>query len=216
MIKQWVTRNCAVHGHREIAFRVSELAPSPEWLVAYLESAVESGSLFLHGETLQVGWMLTQFREGGHDLLELWEPDFHAFPIEWKNNLDETLRQLALQNAVCEVAEVEIELPTLVQGGVVSPGFRHATDFVMSRDMPEQADSGWVFKELGYEGHEGQYQSLYQIALWQPRIIPFLGLPPETSVFREQKHVQIVREGVDVSSTENSLLGQLVDSVAWG
>jgi hypothetical protein len=214
MTKRWVTQKCARHGHREIAFNVSDLAPHPEWLVAYLESAVESGSQFLPEETLQVGWMLTQFRGGKDGTLELWEPDFQAVPIEWKNDLNETLRHLTLQKAVCELAGSEIDLPTLSQGGIVSPGFRNAIDFTMSRDMPEQADSGWIFTQLGYAGEEGEYQSLYQIALWQPRVIPFLGLSPATNVSCERGQIEIMRETVNVSSVENTLLRQLVDSAA--
>jgi hypothetical protein len=160
--------------------------------------------------------MVTQFRDGRDGTLELWEPDFRSFPIQWENHLDETLRQLVLQKALCELVGSEIEPPTLSQGGIVSRGFSGAVDFTMSRDVPDQAHSGWVFTEVGYDGAEGEYQSLYQIALWQPRVIPFLALPPAKDVSCEARQIRILREEVRVSSVENIFLRQLADGVARG
>jgi hypothetical protein len=91
-----------------------------------------------------------------------------------------------------------------------------AVDFTMSRDVPDQAHSGWVFTEVGYDGAEGEYQSLYQIALRQPRVIPFLALPPATDVSCEARQIRILREAVRVSSVENIFLRPLADGVPWG
>src|SRR5262245_55171915 len=71
-----MTSLCRRYKHPE--FRVtydSAVVPVEDdarWFVGWLEEAVASGERFAPGQTCQVGWMLTEVRDGGDCTLTLW------------------------------------------------------------------------------------------------------------------------------------------------
>jgi hypothetical protein len=162
---------------------------------------------------VQIGWVTVRIAEAG-ELLELEEPDFAKFPIRWIRGLDHTIRFLALQRAVCEELEVGMESVTMLNTAVVCPQWApNISDFTISRDPGDGADSGWVFNCEANTSAAGEWQSLYQASLLQPKVIPFLNLPPGTTVSFADTGVSMCLEGRLVSTGESMILRDIVNSL---
>lgn len=84
---------------------------------------------------------------------------------------------------------------------------------MMSRDTPCGNDSGWVFAEDDYRGHEGVFQSVYEVALLKMSVFPFLALPETTVVHVRPRYFEVCFEGFRKSSQNDRLFGRLVDSL---
>lgn len=207
----YFTKTCGTAGHPEIGFAFSEESnPSVDWLLSYFESEVANGRRFQAGETVQVGWMIVELKEAPENSLEIWEPDFDSMPIRWCRGVNNTLRHLVLQKSICDEIACEPDFPSLRQPSVISPNFLTTpNDFVMSRDLAVGGDSGWVFHEPGYSGNEGKFVSLFEIALYHMEIIPFLALPPGTSVIKSGGVIEVTCVNKQISSRTNSLLGKV-------
>lgn len=199
------TSSCSKRGHPEVSFEVDDEAPSAEWLVRYIEEEVEKGERFEPEQTVQIGWMIVQVnaRSGG---LELLEPDFDAVPVRWRRGLNNTVRHLALQRSVCKALGCEPVFSSIRHAGLCSPQFFAGEAFTMSRDQPQDSDSGWVFAEDGYQGSEGGFLSLYEIAMQRICVIPFLALPPTAAVFIRRGRIEARYGDAAVSSDDNALL----------
>jgi hypothetical protein len=201
--------------HPQIAFTIShEPQFSLEWLTRYFETEIVKGVQYKPLQTVQIGWLPVQLRENG-SFLELWEPQFDSLPIKWRPGVDNVVRHLILQKSVCEELGVDPVFPSCIQPGIVSPSFlKDATEdrFSMSRDLVSGRDSGWVFHDIGYFGEEGEFKSLYEISLCHMGVIPFLALPPETNILRQDASIRVSWREKHISSETNDLLRKLVAS----
>lgn len=183
---------------------------NPQWLLKYFDEQIEEGRQFNSEETVQIGWMIVQLRLAQDGILEVWEPEFDSIPIRWRRGANNTIRHLILQRSVCDALGCEPEFPSLRQAGIVSPGFRECEEFTMSRDASNANDSGWVFRELGYVGTDGDFESLFQISFFNMEVIPFLALPRGYLVIKRLDNIKICSENVSVSSLESELLQRLL------
>jgi hypothetical protein len=210
------TAKCKEQGHQEISLHLAaDSGLTPDWLLAYFETEVVRGRKFLACETVQIGWMVTQLREV-RETLELWEPRFDSFPIQWVRGVNNTVRHLVLQKEVCAQFECEPRFPSLRQPAVIAPDFLALPGtFSMSRDEPSESDSGWVFKKPGYSGSEGEWRSLFEISIYQGHVIPFLALPVGTVVTKTSGSIEIDRNGKHITSESNKLLGQLMHAKSF-
>jgi hypothetical protein len=195
--------------HCDIVFEVdAEIALTAKWLVRYFEEQVAAGVRFHEGQIVQMGWMVLQLKASSTNL-ELWEPDFNTVPIRWCRSVNNTLRHLALQRSICDTLSCEPDFPSLRQAGIVSPHFHSSAAFTMSRAEPAGSDSGWAFSELGYSGTEGAFASLYQIAIENTIVVPFLALPTGASLCVQSGQIDICLGGAVISSKDNALLLKL-------
>ena len=207
----FITDNSLNISQPRIRFSLADDCALPaQWLLDYFANGLANGAHFAPGQTVQIGWMIVQLQAAEEGVLEVWEPDFQVFPIRWIRGVNWTLRHVILQRSICDELKCEPEFPSLRHSGVMSRGFKISKDFKISRDTPNAADSGWVFMEPGYSGTQGEYQSLYQLALWNMRIVPFLALPPGTPVTRLDNEIEISRGVETLAKQQSKLLQRLV------
>lgn len=187
------TEKCREHGHQEFSIRCEcdvHLSSSLPLFLTWIESEVANGRRFLPEQTIQVGWSLLEVRQRTDGTLALFEPDFKSMPVRFVDSVSNTLHHLFLQKSVAESLGLteELTLPSLQHSAIVCARFGSTTGFVMSRIAPNAADSGWFF---GCDNAAHDHQtvnnlcrvSLYEAAIHlEDRIIPFLGLPPDTFV----------------------------------
>jgi hypothetical protein len=181
-------------------------------IVAYFETQPQAGVRFTDGQTVQFGWLLLLLRQADDNHLEVFEPDFDCVPIRWCRGINNAVRHLSLQRAVCALFGCEPLFPTISQAGITSPKFFSSVDYTMSRDTPADSDSGWVFAECDYAGAEGEFCSLYQLSLQKPEVIPFLALPPSSRITFKPGFREITANTTTRSSADNDLLRKLA---AW-
>lgn len=180
------TRSCHQHGHPEFALELGEevLELDAEWLRATLEGLVAQGHRFRPGETLQLGWSITRIGPLEHGRLTLLEPDFESLPTHFVPGATRTLLHLRLQRSVAESLGVaEPAFPSLRQSAIVCSRLARAHPLWLDRALPQGMDSGW-FMGCADESHDHQSArslerlSLYEVALQQPAVVPYLALPP--------------------------------------
>lgn len=200
--------------HPEILIWVgNEGVFSPDWLIEFFKSQVMSGGIFQPDETVQIGWQLIKMVSDSKGNLEVWEPSPDHVPIEWIRGATRTLRELMIQRAVCSIISVEPVFPNLIESGVIPEPFQgHESDFYMERDAAQGSDSGWLLWEPQVERSGSRHCSLFEMALKQPRIIPFLALPPGVHVAWVHSLIEITFGETTVSSNSNEFLQQLLES----
>lgn len=209
---EFITTRCSEKHHPEVCLSVDEDSDlSPDWLLEYFTAEVTRGVRFEAGQTVQIGWILVQLNFADNGVLEIWEPDFDSFPIRWHRGANNVLRHMIIQRSICEALGCEPLFPSLRHAGIISPRFSQSQEFTMSRDQPVDSDSGWVFAEVDYAGSEGEFRSLYQIALDNMRIIPFLALPMGASITIRLCEIKVCLGSKQITSKNNELLGQLLD-----
>jgi hypothetical protein len=195
-----------------IRFLLDDTSPlSAQWLLGYFKEALARGNRFVSGQTVQVGWMICKLKAVDDGILELWEPDFDAFPIRWIKGVNTTMRHLFLQRSICDELKCEPDFPSL-QAGIVLRGFAGSEDFTLTREAPQDAHSGWSLMEFNYQGQQAEYQSLYQLALWNIRIVPFLALPSGTIVHRRAAGFDVSCGTTRATSRECKLLQRLANA----
>ncbi|WP_321784406.1 hypothetical protein [Paraburkholderia sp. J94] len=181
-------------------------------ILSYFEDEVRRGTVFKAGETVQVGWMLLMLKENEAGELEVWEPRFSEIPIVWERGAKRTYRQLIVQKSVAEELEVEPRFPSLDQSAVVLPDFMTSVNFQMLRESPAGTDSGWLFTTEENESENGRLISLFEAACKRPEIIPFLALPPDSSVTRKNGNVEVSLGDRTIRSESNEFLRRLETS----
>ena len=208
------TKICKDSGHPEICFAVAkESQLSIDWLRNYFESEVSHGKTFQSGETIQIGWMFVQLKKISEDILDVWEPDFDAIPIKWCRGVNNTLRHLILQRSVCNEIECEPNFPSLRQAGIASINFLNSeNDFMMSRDYSPEGGSGWGFYQADELSLNGDFFSLYEIALNLIYVIPFLALPVGATVQRIGSNIELIYAGKQITSQNNDLLHRISEA----
>jgi len=184
------TTACQKHQHPEFQINYDPaLVPVEDdvrWFLGWLEQSVSMGEKFSDGQTCQVGWAITEMRSGEDGVLCIWEPDIRQMPIAWVESVSHTLNQLRLQKDVCEsvFTLAELSFPSMRQSAIICTKLGTTEAVIMERSEPRGNDSGW-FVGCRDEDHDhnnvGELKcvSLYEAAVrYQPRIIPFLALPP--------------------------------------
>jgi hypothetical protein len=200
------TKKCHTVGQLEIAFEIApEAAPLAKWLIEYFEFQALSGTRFEDNQTVELGWSLLQLRRSA-DILEVWEPDFDSMPIRWCSGVNISVRHLSLQQSACDLFCCEPQFSSLMCAGIVSPMFFESKEYVMSRDTPSNMDSGWVFTEPGYSGADGEFRSLYEIALHNIAIVPFLALPPLSHIRIQPCSIEVTVNNTTKSSDKCEFL----------
>jgi hypothetical protein len=201
-------------GHPKIRISVADgCSLSTDWLWDYFDAEIRNGKQFRAGETVQIGWMIIQLQEVSTETLELWEPDFDAMPIKWCLGVTNTLRHLLIQRAVCDEMGCDLAFPSLLEAGIAGVGFLNSgSDFEMSREEPTGADSGWLFRPSDTSTHEAEYKSLYEIALHCPFVIPFLALPPGSSVKKVGGALEVANGATQLTSGQNDFLRQISET----
>jgi hypothetical protein len=180
------TRSCHQHRHPEFALELGEGVREldAEWLRATLEGLVAQGRRFHPGETLQLGWSIARIGPLEDGRLTLLEPDFESLPTHFVPGATRSLLHLRLQRSVAEsLGLAEPAFPSLRQSAIVCSRLARARPLWLDRASPQGVDSGWFIGCAG-ESHEHQSArnlerlSLYEVALQQPAVVPYLALPP--------------------------------------
>ena len=205
-------------GQPEICVSVEDGIPfSSEWICEFFESEVAEGRRFRAGETVQIGWMVTMLKERADGMLELWEPDFASIPITWRRGATSTLRHMEIQRAISDEFDFLPHFASLEHAAVVGKSFFDAwPDITLARDVPEGANTGWVFRARGSDEVECSYKSLYEIALACPSIIPFMALPPGIRVVCSGTEVTVAFGEDRITSRENEILRKIAESNICG
>lgn len=206
------TNKFSNYGKLEITFEIDPHAmPLAGWLIEFLESKAGSEASFSDGQNIELGWTLLQLRQADNRM-ELYEPDFDAFPIRWKRGVNTTIRHLYLQKSICDLFSCEPEFPSIRQSCVVSPRFAQSTHYTMRREHFSNFDSGWEFAEFNHSGSEGELLSLYGLALQNVSIVPFLALPIGAVVNFSPRNIEVELGGKAICSLDNALLQNILQS----
>jgi hypothetical protein len=204
----------ANYGHPDIIAWVDKsFDASAAWLPDYFIEQVRSGVRFAEGQTIQVGWTTLKLAaNSGGDLVVL-EPDLVAMPVRWVEGASRCMRFLVLQRAICEEFGVEPDFPSLRQPASAPDPFAGANNFTMTRLENEASQSGWVFQQ----GTDAALRmvSLYEAALSNRAIIPFLALPSGSVVSREGNMYSVSAGGRHASSLSSDLLAKLGEAEAF-
>jgi hypothetical protein len=183
-----------------------------EWIFGYFESAIREGTRFRAEETIQVGWTLVKLLLNERGDLEIWEPTFDVIPIQWTRGATNTFRQITIQRAVCDQLEAEPQFPSIRESGVASGQFVESEGpFRMVRESPDGSDSGWIFSRENDPGTDASHRSLFELAMSDAAIVPFLALPPGAEVHAMSGYVKVSLGGTVVSSDSNKFLKRLID-----
>jgi hypothetical protein len=206
------TTGCSAHdAHPEFVLYYDTPPVTPDavqWLIHYLETSVASGERYKPGETMQIGWMITQLADED-GLLCICEPDFRSAPLRWVPSVTQTLVDLFMQQFTAQSAgfEDEIDVPNWYQVGVTcsrfgedplrfclqrAPGIRH-----------NPQDSGWfcgcMFVDCDHDNMENlRLASLYELAVMNRSIVEFLALPESCDIVVTTDGVEIGRYGQPV------------------
>jgi hypothetical protein len=204
----------ASYGQPDIIVRAAGVSATlAAWLPDYFVEEARRGVRFAPDQTLQIGWsVLKLYADAAGDLV-VFEPDFASMPIKWIEGVSQCVRFLALQQAVCEELGVEPDFPSLAQSAFAPDPLPRAGDFTMSRAEEENRHSGWLLQPEGEAAL--QVVSLYQAALSNRAIIPFLALPSGSAVKRERGRYSISINGRDTPAPSSELLTRLSEAGAF-
>jgi hypothetical protein len=184
----------------------------PSWLLDYFQNAVIGGKRFAPNETVQVGWMIIMLKQTESNELEVWEPQFDSIPIKWTKGVNNTIRHLILQKTLADLLRVEPQFPSLRQAGKSTESFLRrskTSEFKMMRDMPDGNYSGWQFADSSSQEDQNFY-SLFELSFHEMSIIPFLALPPGTTVQKRDQRLIVESAGNKLDSNQNTFLQELV------
>lgn len=206
------------YGHPDIVVQADPpYQSSAEWILGYFEEQIRQGVVFRPKETVQIGWTTVLLEKTDDDALQILEPEFGSLPVKWRLGVSSTARFLMVQKEVCDQLGVDVAYTSMRQSGVVSPDFltKSQHEFRLNRDNPSGNDSGWVFRASDYRGLSGSLCSLYEIAIAVPAVIPYLALPPGSTVRRSKVGLEISANGSDLSSSDNDFLKRLLASASF-
>lgn len=219
MLTNRITSTCQMHGHPEIELEFESnvaLDVDVAFFSKYLADEVAKGTKYKPGQLIQIGWIIDRIENNGQRLT-LAEPDFDAFPIQFARGVTNTFRDLRLQKSVAESVGLEgtLNFPSLLQSGIVCSRLEDRADFIMDRVEPKDRVSGWFIgcAEPTHDHNTPQNlsrESLYKVVLSKPECIPFLALPPGSSVLMKDDKIEIRLKDQILPFKENSLLDQFL------
>ena len=215
-MSEYRTKIGSKFGHKEISFALNDHSGiDPSWLINHFETSIAIGKCYKSDETIQVGWMFVLLKESRTGDLEIWEPQFDSIPIKWLTQVNNTLRHLILQKSVAELMGIEPVFPSLLHFGLASKSFlsdRKETAFFMSREISTGNDSGWRFSIHKETSDEKKPHSLFELSFYSPLIVPFLALPPASSILKDEKELVVTCRESSVNSKQSDLLHKLTQS----
>ena len=212
------TTECRRFGHPEFEVRFSSriVSQDVDWLLRYLENRVSGGSKFQHGETMQVGWMVTMLEDGTEGKLRVKEPDMKVVPVQFIDSVTHTLLHLRTQKDVVEslVPRVDPDFPSLVHSVVVHANYKSARRVLLTRAAAEGADSGWWLTDLDdTEGAQDPTRfsrtSLYQLGVDRPDLIKFFAMPAGLQVVIEDAYIGVIGADGELKQAPGSYLSEL-------
>jgi hypothetical protein len=197
------------YGHPDIIVRVDpRWCGLADWLPNYFAEEVRRGVTFAAGQTVQVGWSLLKLSARDDGNLSAFEPDFESMPIHWVEGVDHTVRSLAAQRALCDDCAVEPSFPSIVQP-LSAPEILPAGDqLTMVRSEAQANHSGWTFHGRTDAGL--RLLSLYEAAVLNRMIVPFLALPAGTIVERTGDVLAVSVAGKRRTSTSSEILARIM------
>lgn len=192
------TTRCMRHGHPEITLAFDPdgvLEGDAAWFASVLEDMVASGSRFLPGQSLALGWSIVWFTTLPDGSLGLEEPDMHSMPTVRQPGLTNGLRQLRLHKDTLEsvLPAQALAFPSLQQSCLVCTDAAPGLPCFMNRFLPDGADSGWFIgcQEMGHNHNDADNLrrfSLYEAALRIcPQVLPYLAFPPDSMIYVERR-----------------------------
>lgn len=213
------TTKCKQFGHPEFQFQVTSPAIPPvdiAWFLNCLEERVAAGERFKSGETIQVGWMLTQLQVAPNGALKILEPDMKSVPIQFVDSIDSTLKQLRSQKDTVNSfwPPQSLAFPSLQQNLVVHRNYKSTDRVLFTRFDPKELDSGWWLSDLNDENGTQDPNnfakiSLYQLVIDRHDLIKFLALPPGVQVVVDRGLISVVKEGNELPLVPGSFLSEL-------
>lgn len=181
------TTQCSAHGHAEFTLHFERDVPVPgleRMLIGYFEGAVQQGSRFKPGQTVQLGWATLRLTQREDGTLGVLEPDLKQ-ELKWVEAVDQSLFETWRQKEVLEslgLAE-RADFPRQALQAIVCSRVWDSTEFIMGRTEPHgPSDSGW-FIGCSDETHDHQVESalsvipLIELAVRLPPLTQFLALP---------------------------------------
>ena len=217
------TRRCTDHNHAEFVLEVDSSAVPQQHidqLIETLEGMVERGSVFSPGQTLQVGWMITQVQRHDETRLTLFEPDMQSVPVKYVPGVTETLRQMMLQLFVIDslgVARSDMEIPSIRQSAVVCDKYQEASGILLVRGKAQdRSDSGWFIGCLDKDHDHKKIQNLTKVQLYdaflnRKAIQSWMAFPSGTFIALQQDEPpQVFRDGKELMILPGSFLDQLL------
>lgn len=203
------TTKCSQFKHPEFVLEADEAHVPDVYLkevVQTLEGMVADGSVFRPGQTVQVGWMVTQVHAHSASHMTLFEPDMRAVPIQWVPGITETLRQMMLQLFMLDSVSLrsQMVMPTVQQSLIACTRYSEA-DFFMTRSKGNSdRDSGWFIGCLD-ETHDHndpanlRCVSLYEAYLHQRGLQGFISFPLETMLVMDQRNgMKLFKDGEEL------------------
>ncbi|AUP81101.1 immunity protein Imm33 domain-containing protein [Flavivirga eckloniae] len=221
--KVFTTKKCKEFNHPEIQFTISDKSIPDvdiDFFISTLEIQVSNGVKYNNGESIQIGSVVLEFKETGN-VLELIEPDFKSFPIEYVNTLDFTLLNMRLQKDIVESIDPPADLlfPSIMQSIVVCENYKTIPNVLMIRYEPENRSSGWWFFDYDDKASWNDPDnfapiSIYEFALHRPDLFKFLAFPEDFQVlYFSGKNISILNDEEVVDIKENSFLSALNESL---
>lgn len=182
------TQNCKAHGHLELALAYDPaqvLESDVRWFASTLEWMVGSGSRFGAGESVQLGWSALWVSEMEDGVLGFEEPDMRSMPVMRQPGLTQTLRHLRLHKDVVEsvLPADAAAFPSFRQACLVCTRLASSAGFIMDRQNPADADSGWFIGCRDKDHSHNQPDNLEKVSLYEaaivhcPAALPYLALP---------------------------------------
>lgn len=199
-----------------IVIRISDKAIPEQDVKVILEGFEEqiaSGVRFKDEETLQLGFMLNQFKKLDDGRLVLEEPDMFSFPINFIPSMNYTFKTLRNQKDVVESvgSNVELNFPNIRQAIAVHKDYKSSAAVMLERINPEDSQSGWWVHVQGDTSPENySLTSLYQFALDRPDLVHYLALPVGAKAYDiKGSPIRIAINDREVTFQDGSYLSEL-------
>lgn len=197
------------YNHPDIVVRVDpRWSGLADWLPDYFAEEVRQGVKFAAGQTVQVGWSMLKLAARDDGNLSAFEPDFKAMPIHWVEGVDQTVRSLAAQKALCDDCAVEPLFPSIVQPLSAPEILPAGNQLTMVRSEAQASHSGWTFHGRTDTGM--RLLSLYEAAVLNRMIVPFLALPAGTVIERTGDVLAVSVAGKRRTSASSEILARIV------
>jgi len=160
-------------------------------VVGMLEELVRRGRRISPGQHIQIGWYVVKAVRGDDGCLVLLEPDGSSLPLQFKDGITDTLRQMLLQLWHADSYKIPrdlLQIPSIQQSCLVCHGLTASKGLLLSRSEPSDAmDSGW-FVGCDDRAHDHNAPgnltriSLYDAFVRKPGISPWIGFPLDSLI----------------------------------
>ncbi|MCE9599764.1 MAG: hypothetical protein K8S54_17530 [Spirochaetia bacterium] len=159
-----------------------------------LVEMARSGATFAPGQLIQIGWIACRITSNGHTF-GLEEPDFEMFPIRWIPGATTTMMHLRIHTYVADSLDLgdAIQHASIFQSAVVCDRFSLTSGIYMERVSPtDEDDSGWNIlcadpEHAHNDASTLRRESIYEVALVNPNVHLFVGLPHSSSLLLPYK-----------------------------